>query len=249
MNDSRIHIYGKHAVHDAILLRPDVVLRVYASESSLSDVAREMLTKRHIPITLLNTAKLPQGIPKDAVHQGCVAEIESERLVSDYDDFMRACDVTNDTAFVVLGEVQDPHNVGAVIRSAAAFGIRAVLIPEHRQVQMTGTVIKVSVGAVFRIPMVRIANINQTLIDLKKKGFWIYGLEGAGPHALHEEGFEKPSVLLLGNESDGIRSKTREHCDILLNIPTATTIESLNASVAAGIAFYAWSRKHPKVLM
>lgn len=245
MNDEqRIYIYGKHAVRDALAKRPDVLKAVYVREEMLSSEERGILSTRHIPVYPLNPVKLPRGVSPDAVHQGYVAEISVRSLVQSYDDFIQTCEVTNDTAFAVLGEVQDPHNVGAVIRSAAAFGIQAILIPEHRQAQISGTVIKVSVGAVFSIPIVQIANTNRTLIDLKKRGFWVYGLEGDGSQSLPDEQFEKPTVFVLGNEAGGIRAKTLEHCDVQLSIPLTSMVESLNASVAAGIAFYAWGRKH-----
>jgi 23S rRNA (guanosine2251-2'-O)-methyltransferase len=182
------------------------------------------------------------------VHQGYIAAIVLEKLMRPFNAFINEVSITNDTAFVILGELQDPHNVGAIIRSAAAFGIAGVLIPEHRQVQLTGSVIKASAGMAFRVPLVSIGNVNTTIRDLKEKGFWIYGLDGAATQSAADEGFEKPSVFILGNEGDGIRQKTLLHCDIPLSIPIATGVESLNASVAAAVTFYAWSRKHPSAL-
>ena len=99
---------------------------------------------------------------------------------------------------------------------------------------------------VFRIPLVRIGNVNQTIEDLKAKGFWTYGLDGEATQAVNDEKFEKPSVFILGNEGTGIRKKTLEHCDIPLRIPMHEGAESLNASVAAAVVFYAWSVRHPK---
>lgn len=247
MNDDIVMIYGKHAVLEALTTRPDIVRVVHLIENEESDV-REHATKYNILKKILNPKKLPHGVLSDAVHQGFIAEIDVSKLVLSYEDFIRTYNVTNDTAFAILGEVQDPHNVGAVIRSATALGISAVFLPEHRQAQISGTVIKVSVGTAFRIPLVHVGNINHTIEDLKAKGFWIYGLDGDSKQSINDEQFEKPTVIVLGNEGEGIRKKTLEHCDIPLKIPMSPNAESLNASAAAAVAFYAWSARHPKAL-
>jgi 23S rRNA (guanosine2251-2'-O)-methyltransferase len=196
----------------------------------------------------LNLRKLPKGLPQDAAHQGAVAEIDVSKLMVPYEEFIRILDVTYDTGLVLLGEVQDPQNVGAVIRSAAAFGIAGVLIPEHRQAQVNGTVIKVSAGMAFRIPLVRIGNVNTVVENLKEHGFWIYGLDGSAEKSVSEEKFEKPSVLILGNESTGIREKTLMHSDIPLRIPMSKKAESLNAAAAAAIVLSVWSTHHRNAL-
>lgn len=239
-------IFGKHAVLEALRLRPDVVRVVYTETSSPE--VDQLIAKRPILKKELNLKKLPVGVVATAVHQGFVAEIDASKLLCDYDAFMDACTITPHTAIAIMGEVQDPHNVGAVIRSAAAFGITAVIIPEHRQAQITGTVIKVSVGTAFQVPLIKVGNVNQTIADLKKRGFWVYGLTGDAKQSVAEEAFDAPSVIVLGNEGEGIRKKTLEHCDIPLRIPMSSRTESLNASVAAAVTFYAWSVKHPHAL-
>ncbi len=243
MSEKTTAIYGKHAVRDVITLFPKAVRTVYCAD----DAARAAFKAQGIA-TESFPKKLPSDVPHDAVHQGYIATVTLEKLMLPFDTFIKDVSVTNDTAFVILGELQDPHNVGAIIRSAAAFGIAGVLIPEHRQVQLTGSVIKASAGMAFRVPLVSIGNVNTTIRDLKEKGFWIYGLDGEATQSLMDEGFEKPSVFILGNEGDGIRQKTLLHCDIPLSIPIAGGVESLNASVAAAVTFYAWSRKHPSAL-
>lgn len=246
MIEENTYIYGKHAVKEALVARPDVVRAVFITTMDKDESLTKILSGQKIQVRELNPKKLPKGVPQDAVHQGIVAEIDAKKLIISYEDFIRTADVSSDTAFVLLGEIQDPHNVGAVIRSAAAFGAAAVLIPEHRQAQVNGTVIKVSVGTAFTIPLVQIGNVNNTVADLKERGFWIYGLDGEAEQVLADEGFEKPSVFVLGNEGEGIRQKTLEHCDIALRIPITENAESLNASVAAGIVLYAWRVKHPR---
>lgn len=247
MIEDIIYIYGKHAVFEAVRVRPDVVRAVYGTREGVESAFATQLKHARIPLLELSSKKLPKGVPPDAVHQGIIAEVYAHRMVMVYEEFIASYKVTNDSAFVLLGEVQDPHNVGAVIRSATAFGIAGVLIPEHRQAQVNGTVIKVSAGMAFHIPLIQIGNVNSTIKDLKERGFWIYGLAGDAKQSVTTEGFEKPSVIILGNEGEGIRSKTLEHCDIPLRIPMHEHAESLNASVAAGVVLYAWSLKHPSV--
>lgn len=237
-------IYGKHAVKEAFAACPAAVRIVYTTDEDFGRAVKKAGTA----VEPLNTHKLPGDVSKDAVHQGFVASIDLGKLMLPFDVFTRTLEVTNDTALVLLGEIQDPHNVGAIIRSAAAFGVSGVLIPEHRQAQITGAVIKASAGMAFRIPLISIGNVNTTIRDLKKQGFWVYGLAGGATQTIGEEDFEKPSVFILGNEGAGIREKTLDHCDINLKIPMAAEVESLNASVAAAIVCYAWSLKHPAVV-
>ena len=245
MNDDNTYIYGKHAVREALFTCPEIVSVIYIADEKDIEVFKKATSGKQISLRELNLKKLPKGVPNDVVHQGVIAEINPKKLMVDYEDFMRTCTVSSDTAFVLFGEVQDPHNVGAVIRSAVAFGITGILIPEHRQAQVNGTVIKVSAGMAFKIPLIQIGNVNNTVKDLKERGFWVYGLDGEAEQSVIDEGFEKPSVLILGNEGSGIREKTLEHCDIRLRIPMSKRAESLNASVAAGIVLHAWSARHP----
>lgn len=244
-NDTNVYIYGRHAVLEALKNRPDVVHEVFV----LDDIeVKATAAETNVAVSTLNEVRLPGDIPKTATHQGCVAVIDVSKLTLSYKTFANTLDPTPETALLVLGEVQDPHNVGAVIRSAAAFGLGGVLVPPHRQAPINGTVIKVSAGGAFSLPLVEISNVNATLTDLKKRGFWVYGLEGEGGTSLHEEAFKKPSVFVLGNEATGLREKTKEACDELLSIPTHPRIESLNAAASAAAVFSTWSAQHPTAL-
>ncbi len=248
MKQEKIFIYGKHALGEALAFAPHLVRKVYLA-STVNDLAlRDALEKAKVSVAPLGGGKNPGGVEEDAAHQGVIAEISLGGLVRRYEDFIKTLEPTPSKALVVLNEVQDPHNVGAIIRSAAAFGIGAVLIPPHNQAPVTGTVVKVSAGMAFRVPLVEIGNVNHTLEDLKKRGFWIYGLAGEGATSLSKEEFTQPAVFVLGNEGKGIREKTREHCDILLSIPMHPGCESLNVGAAAAVTLYAWSVQHPEAL-
>ncbi len=241
MQTEYIPIYGNHAVREALLARPEAVKVVYFAETYAQEEIKELAHKHSIPERKLSGKTMPKEVPSDAVHQGVVAEIDAATLMQSFPEFLSNLNVENGTGLVILGEIHDPHNVGAIIRSAAAFGVSGVLIPVHRQAQVTGAVFKVSVGAAFRVPLVSVTNVNHAIAELKNAGFWIYGLDGEGTQPLNTERFTKPSAFVLGNEATGIRTKTLEHCDISLRIPITRSTESLNASTAAAVTLYAWT--------
>jgi 23S rRNA (guanosine2251-2'-O)-methyltransferase len=144
---------------------------------------------------------------------------------------------------VILDGVEDPHNLGAIVRTANAAGADAVIIPERRAVGVTEAVAKAAAGALEYVPVVRVANITRTIEELKKNGFWIYGLDERGVEAYDKTDFGSKAVIVLGGEGKGLHQLVREHCDILLRIPMAGTIPSLNVSVAAGIVLFEWKRR------
>lgn len=235
-----VFIYGKHAVNEAIKKRPDTIVKLFVRLDIINDIKTENVLNS-FKVETFAGSHLPRGVERNATHQGWIAEIDATKLLIPFKTFKQALTDTDNGAIVVLGEIQDPHNVGAIIRSAAAFGASSVLIPEHRGCPISGTVIKTSVGTAFTMPLVSVTNINNALRDLKDAGYWVYGLDGDGDVALHEEQFTKPSVFVVGNEATGMRQKTHEVCDTILSIPMSENAESLNASVSAAVVLYQWS--------
>lgn len=246
MAHDSIVIFGKHAVEEALQHASHAIDELFVAESMDDPALRKLI--EHSKIHVSDIKKGVPLVPRDAVHQGVIASISASALTQSYKDFIAKIEPTPDSLLIVLDELQDPHNVGSIIRSAAAFGAAGVLIPSNNQAPLTGTVIKVSAGMTFRVPLVAIGNVNQTIRDLKEKGFWIYGLAGEAATPIMQEKFDAPSVLVVGNEGDGIRVKTLEHCDIPLAIPMNPQCESLNAAVSTAVALYAWSLKHPRAL-
>ena len=244
-------MYGKHALVEALRHTPKVIRKVFLAPDLKDAELRVLLTKHSIPIAELAAGKGKEMVGKDTVHQGVIAVMDPSSLLVSLDDFLADPSLragASKIAVAVLGEVQDPHNVGAIIRSAAAFGFSGVLIPEHNQAPVTGAVVKSSAGMAFRIPLVSIGNVNHALRALKEKGFWIYGLAMDGKTSLGTDVFDAPSAFVVGNEGAGIREKTLTACDVTLKIPMNTRTESLNAAVSAAVVFYEWSRKHPEAL-
>jgi 23S rRNA (guanosine2251-2'-O)-methyltransferase len=145
---------------------------------------------------------------------------------------------------VVLDGVEDPHNLGAMIRTAHAAGAAAVVIPERRAVGLTDTVSRTAAGALAHLPVVRVTNINRTLEDLKRRGYWIYGLDERGSQSYTEIEYTPPTVFVLGAEGRGLHEQTAKHCDFLVRIPMPPGgVASLNVSVAAGVVLFEWRRR------
>ena len=246
----KIHVYGKHALMEALQHSPQVIRKVFLSPGLRDTELNVLLTKHNIPTAPLAPGRGSELVGRDTAHQGIIATMNPSSLLVSLDDFLATLPASRSTktSVAVLAEVQDPHNVGAIIRSAAAFGLTGVLIPEHNQAGVTGAVVKASAGMVFRIPLVSIGNVNHALQVLKQKGFWTYGLASDGKTTLGTEPFDAPAAFVVGNEGAGIREKTLTACDITLKVPMHARTESLNAAVSAAIVFYEWSRKHPEAL-
>lgn len=254
----KVYVYGKHALMEALRNAPKVIRKVFLAREMRDVELRALLEKSKIPTAELAPGRGKELVGRDTAHQGVIFTIDSTALLVSLDEFLATLPSflpssgsstgSAKIAVAILGEVQDPHNVGAIIRSATAFGLSGVLIPEHNQAPVTGAVVKSSAGMAFRIPLVTIGNVNHTLKVLKERGFWIYGLAMDGAVPLGAEVFSAPSVFIVGNEGTGIREKTLAACDVALKIPMHARTESLNAAAAAAVVFYEWSRKHPEAL-
>ena len=147
---------------------------------------------------------------------------------------------------VVLDGVEDPHNLGAIIRTAHAAGAGSVIIPERRAAGLTDVAAKAAAGALEYLPVVRVTNINRTLEELKERGFWIYGLDERGAEGYDAVEYGSPTAFVLGGEGKGLHEQVRQHCDLLVRIPMAGKISSLNVSVAAGVVLFEWKRRQGK---
>jgi 23S rRNA (guanosine2251-2'-O)-methyltransferase len=170
-------------------------------------------------------------------HQGVVALGAAQKYAELEDVAPRA------RLLVVLDGVEDPHNLGAVIRTAHAAGADAVVIPERRAAGLTDVVAKAAAGALEYVPVVRTGNVNRALEKLKQLGFWIYGLDERGQQDYDKTDFASPSVIVLGGEGKGLHELVKRHCDLLVRIPVSGKVSSLNVSVAAGVVLFEWRRR------
>lgn len=177
-------------------------------------------------------------VANDAAHQGIVAFAAAAPVKR-----MDSTDLGSAELLVILDGVEDPHNLGAIVRTANAAGVGAVLVPERRAAGLTETVAKASAGAIEHTPVIKIVNVTRTLEDLKKRGFWIYGLDERGGEVYSEIDYSSPAVLVFGGEGRGLHELVKKHCDFLVRIPMAGAIASLNVSVAAGIVLFEYRRR------
>lgn len=243
-----VYLYGKNPLKEALLSvsrGKDMPLEaIYLTKATSEDPTIVSLLQKHkLTHQIVTYQEIESMVGRDTVHQGVCARLISDRLYTSLEEVLSQKKEDSFPLFILLDELQDPHNVGAIIRSAVAFGATAILLPEHDQTQLNGTVIKTAAGMSFAIPIVKIGNINTTLTKLKEAGFWTYGLDGEGDTPLHTATFDSPTVVLIGSEGSGIRRKTLELCDFRLSIKTSSLCESLNASNAAAVVLYEWSRQ------
>jgi 23S rRNA (guanosine2251-2'-O)-methyltransferase len=175
-------------------------------------------------------------------HQGIALEVEPFRY-ADLDDLLASIKQSGTSGFLlVLDGILDPHNLGALIRSAACAGADGVIIPRDRACGVTAAAEKASAGAVEMIPVAQVTNIVQALETMKKGGYWVYGLAGEASQSLYGVKFSGNSVLVIGGEGEGIRQLVRKQCDVVMSIPQYGGVSSLNASVAGGIALFEMAR-------
>jgi 23S rRNA (guanosine2251-2'-O)-methyltransferase len=198
----------------------------------------DMARRASVPVRFEPRAALDR-LAGTSAHQGVVAVGAAQRY-ADLDA------VAASEMLVVLDGVEDPHNLGAIIRTAHAAGAGAVVIPERRAVGVTDVVAKAAAGALEHLPVVRVTNINRALEDLKQRGFWIYGLDERGTETYDQVEYASPAAVVLGGEGKGLHEQVRKHCDALVRIPVAGRISSLNVSVAAGVMLFEWRRRNSK---
>lgn len=248
-SNNKVHLYGKNPLEEAILAskreqKPFINKLYLTKQAEENSKIISLIQSNKLAYEIVTVPEIESMVGRDAVHQGICALLNEKNLYTNLDEVIEKIKNKNgNTLFVLLDELEDPHNVGAIIRSAVAFGADAVLMPEYDQTQVTSTVIKTSSGMNFTIPIVRIGNINTTLKNLKDNGFWIYGLTGEGDTKLNEAKFDTPTVIVIGAEGKGIRTKTLESCDFKLSIGINPLCESLNASVATAVTLYEWRKQ------
>lgn len=234
-------LYGSHAVF-AALANPRRRLRRLVVTAAAADTHREAMANFNgLPAETLSREEIDRLLPPGAVHQG-IAVATDPLGEPDLDEVLAALP-EGKGLIVVLDQVTDPHNVGAVLRSAAAFGADAVLLPERHAPGATGVLAKAASGALDLVPLVHVVNLARELDRLKAAGFWCVGLDGEADQAIGAADLTGRIVLVLGAEGDGLRRLTRERCDLLVRLPTQTRLASLNVSNAAAVALYEIARR------
>jgi 23S rRNA (guanosine2251-2'-O)-methyltransferase len=229
---------GIHPVREALRAgRPlDRVLIAKGAGGPRLQELIDLCRERGIPVRFESREHLDRSAGS-ASHQGVVAFGAAEKYAT-IEETSAAGGL-----HVLLDGVEDPHNLGAVIRTAHAAGAAAVVIPERRAAPVTEVVARAAAGALALLPVVKVVNVSRALEDLKKRGYWIYGLDERGDQDYTQVEFTKPTAIVLGGEGKGLHEHVAKHCDFLVRIPMAGQVASLNVSVAAGVVLFEWRRR------
>ena len=229
-------IWGIHPVYELLRVDPQQILEIRvltrsAKLKKIIDLARE----QQVPCRL--EREFPE-LSARIIHQGILARIKPLPTMSLPELLKIAGPQTGQPLLLALDSIQDPHNFGAIIRSAAAAGVKGIIYPKDRSAPLSGTVAKVSVGAVSRMNLCPVTNLVSALQKLQKEGFWVFGAAGEAEQSIYQADFKGPVCLVIGGEEKGIRALVRRQCDFLISIPMHGGMESLNASIAAAIIMF-----------
>lgn len=237
-------ITGRNPVMEALRSGTAVekVVVLYGAKGSAIERIKTLAQQRGVPCAEVNKQRFRELV-SDATTQGVVA-IVGKQTYFEVDQILQHARERNEAAFVlILDELEDPHNVGALIRTAESAAVHGILIPKHHAAPITQTVSKTSAGAVEHIRLARVTNVAQTLDELKNEGLWIVGADLEGNRMFYDVDYTMPVAIVIGNEGRGIRRLVKEKCDFLVKIPMLGKVQSLNASVAGAIILYEVVRK------
>ena len=221
-------IYGKNVAKE-VLKNNTKIIKIYLSKTFNDGEIQKLINKKKKKIIKKENYELNNLVKEN--HQGIILEIEDYKFYS-INDIKE-----NETFILMLDHLEDPHNFGAIIRTAECAGIKHIIIPNKRSVGVTASVMKTSAGALSNVKIISVTNLNNAINLLKKKGFWVVGAEANG-EAYTNLDFSGKTVLVIGSEGKGLKKITKKNCDMIASIPLKGKINSLNASVASGILIY-----------
>lgn len=234
-------IYGRNPVLELLKARKRTVNKIMIARTARGNAIGEIIALAKSKAIAVHNVP-PEKLDKYAQNsQGVAAEVSPMEYM-EIEELISAAKRKKDSILVLLDGIEDPHNLGAIIRNCVAFGAAGVIIPKWRAAGVNETVAKASAGALEHIPVSRVANANQTIDILKENGFWIAGAENGG-QLLEECNLPFPLVIIIGSEGSGLHRLTKENCDFLISIPQTNAISSLNASCASAVILYEISKK------
>jgi len=229
--DSQYYMYGKHPVLAALANKKRKIENILCTQDIFKIHRKLIESHKH---DIVDKDFLSKKLGVNAIHQGIAAIVEPIFLPNMHD-----IDLSKDKCtIVILDQITDPQNIGSIIRSAASFGINAIIIPSDNTPNENASIAKAASGTLELIPIIKVVNLKNTMEYLKKQGFWIVGLDSGSEEFLTKELLVNKVAIILGSEDAGLRRLTKETCDYLVKIPISKEVESLNVSNAASIAFY-----------
>lgn len=228
-----MYIYGKNVAKEQLSTNNKIV-RAYISKKFRDQNIIDLLKDKGVKINFVDELQLDRKV--DGNHQGIVLEVDDVKTLS-LDYYLNLTKDKENPLLVMLDHLEDPHNFGAIIRTCEAAGVTGIIIPKNRCVEVNATVIRTSVGASKYVPIVEVTNLTNTINELKKDGFWVVGTDMDGTNYT-EIDYKGKTCLIIGNEGSGMSRIVRDNCDFIATIPMNGKINSLNASVAAGIVIY-----------
>ncbi|KGM45159.1 23S rRNA (guanosine(2251)-2'-O)-methyltransferase RlmB [Neobacillus niacini] len=246
MNENKDYIIGKNPVMEALRSERDINKILIAESSQRGQMQQliQLAKEANVIVQFVPKKKIDQI--SDENHQGVLAYVAAYQY-AEMDDLFAAAEKKNEAPFfLLLDEIEDPHNLGSIMRTADAVGAHGIIIPKRRAVGLTATVAKASTGAIEHIPVVRVTNMARTIDELKERGIWIAGTDASGKQDYRQFDGTMPIGLVIGSEGKGMGRLVRDKCDFLINLPMAGKVTSLNASVAAALLMYeVYRRRHP----
>ncbi|MBU0996848.1 MAG: 23S rRNA (guanosine(2251)-2'-O)-methyltransferase RlmB [Firmicutes bacterium] len=228
-----IQIYGKNPALEVCKSEKKIFKAILVE--GFHHESLPLLRQKQIPIEYLSKSEFGRLFPSSS--QGIVLEIEDYKTYS-LEELVPTLDLSKNPFLLMLDEIEDPHNLGAIIRSAEAGGVDAIIIPKNRSAKLSATVAKTSAGAIEHVKVVEVVNLTSTIEKLKKEGFWIVGTDLLAEENYQKIFIDRPLVLIIGSEGFGIRRLIKEHADLNVKIPMVGKMNSLNASVSAGILIF-----------
>lgn len=240
----KFFIYGKKPIEEALINRVKKVDKIFIKNSINPNSYKELhvtASNNQIPVAIVPEQKLNSLVGR-VNHQGFVALLSTIEYLSFF-EWIENVDLNTNPAVLLLDGIEDPHNLGAILRTAAAAGISGVIVPTQNQSPVNATVFKTSAGTAGRIPVIRVHDTNQGFKDLKLAGFSIVALDMSADKTVWDAELDKPIAFLIGNEGRGVSNSFIKKCDELIKLPMQNNVESLNASVTAALVSYEWRRR------
>lgn len=239
-------VTGRNAVLEALRTRTPATALYVAARVEMDDRMREILglaVGRNVPVLEIMRAEMDRMVSRDSVHQGIVLKVPPYKYAHPEELLDQVIDRNETPLLVALDGITDPRNLGAIIRSVAAFGGQGVIVPQRRSVGLTASAWKTSAGAAARVPVAMAANLTQTIKNLKSRGVFVIGMDGGGDVSLPGlQLADRPLLVVIGSEGKGLSRLVTEHCDAIVSVPISGNAESLNAGIAASVALYEVSK-------